>query len=448
MKLNKDQEKAAEGFLRFLHSDQPAMIITGGAGYGKTHLMRHLSNTVFPKYKKECRDKGVSPRFTDTLFTAATNRAATVLTDMVGEPATTIHSLLGLRLFVNYRTGVTFLEETKKSHHDRGYACRDSVIIIDEAYMLSEEVYKKLFSLTSNCKFLFVGDEYQLAPPEDEVSVLSKKNLPTFRLTQPMRNADTNELVLLSDQLRKTVKTQEFNPITPVKSVIEWVEFRTWNKLIEEHFQKPTANKRILTYTNNQAIQYIERIKTIRGAKRPPNYPEHLPLQGDHLVVNNAIATSKDLINTDQEVKVLKVNRKGFTTDVSSKFNGDIPVEVHEVELITPGNEVFRTLIPKDKEDFLRLQRDAKRQKDWLLYYSLRENIADLRSIDASTVHKSQGGTFDEVFVDLRDIGTCKDKDTLARLMYVAATRARKRVVFYGFMKHEGGVDGDFTLEL
>ena len=65
----------------------------------------------------------------------------------------------------------------------------------------------------------------------------------------------------------------------------------------------------------------------------------------------------------------------------------------------------------------------------------------DLRPEDASTVHKSQGSTFDTVFIDLSDLSTCRQPDMAARLLYVAFTRARNRVVLYGKLKDKfGGV--------
>ena len=43
----------------------------------------------------------------------------------------------------------------------------------------------------------------------------------------------------------------------------------------------------------------------------------------------------------------------------------------------------------------------------------------------AMTVHKSQGGTFDRVGVDLGNLKTCKDKNLMRRLIYVAISRAK-----------------------
>ena len=55
---------------------------------------------------------------------------------------------------------------------------------------------------------------------------------------------------------------------------------------------------------------------------------------------------------------------------------------------------------------------------------SLKETIADLRFTHASTVHKSQGSTYDNVLVLTPNILTSPGHSTRRRLLYVAYTRA------------------------
>lgn len=46
----------------------------------------------------------------------------------------------------------------------------------------------------------------------------------------------------------------------------------------------------------------------------------------------------------------------------------------------------------------------------------------------ACSAHKSQGSSFGEVFVDMRNINLCRDKDERRQLQYVALSRTRKDV--------------------
>lgn len=55
----------------------------------------------------------------------------------------------------------------------------------------------------------------------------------------------------------------------------------------------------------------------------------------------------------------------------------------------------------------------------------------DLRHSYACTVHKAQGSTYDTVYVDLDDLyKAIRNKDMYNRLLYVAVSRAAKKVVF------------------
>ena len=61
----------------------------------------------------------------------------------------------------------------------------------------------------------------------------------------------------------------------------------------------------------------------------------------------------------------------------------------------------------------------------WKLFHHFQDSFVDLRSVHAITAHRSQGSTFDTVFVDAKDIKASNDK---FRLLYVACTRARNLV--------------------
>ena len=47
-------------------------------------------------------------------------------------------------------------------------------------------------------------------------------------------------------------------------------------------------------------------------------------------------------------------------------------------------------------------------------------------------MHKSQGSTYDTVFIDLENIGSCRNPDQVARMLYVAVSRARNRIFLFG----------------
>jgi ATP-dependent exoDNAse (exonuclease V) alpha subunit len=56
----------------------------------------------------------------------------------------------------------------------------------------------------------------------------------------------------------------------------------------------------------------------------------------------------------------------------------------------------------------------------------------DLRAAYACTINKSQGSTYDRVYIDLEDVRKCKNPNLLARLLYVGVSRARHQVFLTG----------------
>jgi ATP-dependent exoDNAse (exonuclease V) alpha subunit len=87
---------------------------------------------------------------------------------------------------------------------------------------------------------------------------------------------------------------------------------------------------------------------------------------------------------------------------------------------------------PVDPARIHQLKNYYRSQKRWNLVYQIENSYPDLRQRDASTVYKAQGSTFDEVFLDLTDIGSSTQNDQIARMLYVGASRATTRLVLFG----------------
>lgn len=75
---------------------------------------------------------------------------------------------------------------------------------------------------------------------------------------------------------------------------------------------------------------------------------------------------------------------------------------------------------------------ESARRSAWVRFFTVKDQYVDLRSPFASTVHKAQGMTLDQAFIDVADIGQCTRWYDAIKLMYVALTRARFRAVVTG----------------
>lgn len=140
-------------------------VITGPPGSGKTAVINGIIS-FFKSLKPDAK----------ILCCAPTGRAAKHMSEITGEPAATIHKMLGIR------TGSSF---TKKEKLD----C--DILICDEASMLNLEItYELLSHINTGTVVYFVGDKDQLpavGPGNVLHDIINSKQVPTYKLTKVYR---------------------------------------------------------------------------------------------------------------------------------------------------------------------------------------------------------------------------------------------------------------------
>lgn len=177
-------QKAKEWFLS--ETTKP-FVFVGCAGSGKSTVVKFIiENLGLP-------DNAVR-------YVSFTGKAASVLIKK-GNPATTIHKLIYDPVFDDKGKIKEFV---KKEEIDSNI----KLIVVDECYMISDEIMKDLLSF--NVKTICLGDDAQLPPPFGELSNLF--NNPDAKLTKPLRQALDNPIVYLADLARthQRIKTGDY----------------------------------------------------------------------------------------------------------------------------------------------------------------------------------------------------------------------------------------------
>lgn len=392
--------------------------ISGPAGTGKTFLMCHTMNNVREDYERMSELLGLKPINFEPVLTATTNKAAEVLQQATGFPTSTIHSALKLKVYDDYNTGVSKINKTRE-----WIKLSNKLFFIDEASMVDETLYGFIDeTLDDTCKVIFLGDHCQLAPVKEELSKVYAESKPTAQLSIPVRNAGQPALVQLCEQLRQTVETGVFKPIEPVPGVIDYVDGADAQSYIDQEFKTEETDARILCYTNNRVHEYVDYIRQLRG------YPVHLT-NPEYVILNSTYIAGKTMLQTESEFQIQEVQDPKPTVFQDEQF----ALMTRNVVLKTPGTTIkYNVLIAENKEELQKLKRLAAHQKNWVVYYSLKNKIADLRPRDASTIYKAQGSTFKTAFLDIGNIGTCMSPSQTARMLYVGASRAKERVLLFG----------------
>ena len=416
LKLNAGQQAAADGFFQFLMSEDKELIISGPGGVGKTFLMGHLIDTIMPYYQNTCALMDIPCKYSEVVMTATTNKAAEVLAIATGRPTETIHSLMNLTVKDDYRTGKSILSKTNswRVHHNK-------IIFIDESSMIDQTLLNHIREGTHNCKIIYVGDHCQLAPIMEPISPVYKTPMPFYELTEPMRNSDQPALMALCNQLRETVKTGVFHPIKLTPGVVDLLDGDAMEAEVHSHIVSDTRS-RILAYTNARVVDYNNHVRGLRHITEPY-------IVGEKLINNNAIQIRDGMISVEEEVEIIKLDPEIEEVQITS----DIYLQVQRADLQNKFGDVYAGMpLPLDRDHYTKLVKYFGTNKVWDRYFHLKKTYPDLRPRDAATVHKAQGSTYDTVFVDLGDLSTCRDPNVAARLLYVAFTRARTRVVLYG----------------
>lgn len=419
--LNTGQQLAEQAVFQFLLSQDKFFRLAGGAGVGKTFMMKHIMDNVLKEYEHGMQLLGMKPIITTAQLTATTNKAAEVLEGSTGYPTTTLHSYLGLKVRNSFSTGTTFLEKTAS------FNVKSRVLLfVDEASMVDTPLLEFLQeAMDDSCKIIFVGDHYQMAPITEPISpVYQNLDVNFHELTEPVRNSGQPALMALCAQLRQTVHDGIFRYIDEVPGVIDYIDDAKLQHILDTEFVNEHVDSRILCFTNHRVGMYNEYIREIRG------YPAEFTA-GEVLINNTNVMLGKFTMKVEQQFEVVSVNTPVHPVEIDED-NPKITMDCYSLTLETTNGNQITVLVPASATQKKELMNYYKGQKEWRMFYALQQQYPDLRQKDASTVWKAQGSTYDSVIVDLTNISQCRDNDQVARMLYVSGSRPRNRIYLYG----------------
>ena len=401
--------------------------ITGYAGTGKSTALLKQLTTIAGKDKD------------DTIVLCPTHKAAHRLLPKIpfGIEIKTIHSLLGWIPAIN--------ENAEKIEHIDIVAKTDRKIeeyntfIIDEGGMMSEEMFMELVAKiedarnfdTESIKIYVYLDPYQLLPVKGRQIQLDEEF--TTKLTTQHR-AESPDVVALF------TKFVEFLEGTNTKDLK--IEFSDNVKKVSttEAVQLFDITKdRLLAYTNEVVGWYNKEISIYNGIQSFVGQHVQLGSNPDLVYVEDMIDKS-DVVLSDVVTWYLDNNMLLQNSKISAKYmelEFSTLLKLDGVEFakvaINGTTKIVPVVLGIYNAYSLTKQIKAaaiKDKKNYKFIYALNKAYTmDYKF--ASTVHKAQGSEFDAVFVDVNDIKKSilpNYYDTYARLMYVALSRAKKKV--------------------
>ncbi len=409
MKLSHDQQHALNEIMGFLMDpDEHEMALSGAAGTGKTYLTQKILDEVGAQ--ASMIQLLLNEKYeVNVLLASSTNKAAKVLADATNRDARTIHSILGLRVYDDFKTGKTVLKRSRESE-----VIENTLIIIDEAGMVNKQLLATIRELTLNCKVLYILDKYQLAPVFESDCPVIREIPKQVHLTTIQRQAANSPIISFSQQF---VNAQDGHPFPVIQSHgtdIKHVDGNAFQKMIDLEFSNMFHDNqaRALAWTNKRVHQLNSYIRHSIG--RPAEYEV-----GEHLLTNNPILGPKGniLFRTDDIAEITKIEPGDF-------------MDVHGWIIELDNRiDVFQAF---NQHEVVAAIKAASKDKNWPLYFSLKNEFGDLRPIFSCTANKAQGSTYDTVFIDLDDFAKCRKNTDIMRMLYTSITRAKNQVIMTG----------------
>lgn len=476
-------------------------LLEGEAGTGKTSVMELIIDRIkdrIPLHK--------------ILIVAPTHRALVILKQkiLIAVDFMTTASLIGLRP----DTDVLDFNPDDSKFEIKGESRMEDyrLILHDECSMINEALFDKITSIqkTTKCQILFSGDRIQLPPIKENISKsFNIKN--KFVLSELIRQSETNPLVELLKILRTDIlheinskefsnKWVNFIKANPSKEIdnegYSTIKQNEALSLLSENFKKEFPHNhqsiKFITYTNKSVRNVNDNIKPVLTGQEFVSRNELLTAYS----AANGIHNSEDYRVThvsEQKVRFSPISgnigfcsKSSFDTTYSFCFN---VIRLALVSILT-DEELTAYILKPENYSFFTEQHfkifnynsrgfvSAKAKKLYPNYleftneFLLLDDLYYNRQLDrtevsestnnfkfksktfdrgyAITTHKSQGSTFNTVYVNVREMvdfqnlnmnriqnnfklkGTQK-QDTLInnsvefkKLIYVALSRASR----------------------
>jgi exodeoxyribonuclease-5 len=445
--LNLQQKNASTAMLKFTNQNtQRYFVLSGQAGTGKTTTIQHFMAKCPLPEDKIC-------------LTAPTNKAVSVLGSFardhnISVTCCTIHSLLGLTIK---------LENGREILTDEGHSTFKNyrLVVIDEMGMIDSQLMRYIESevYSSGTKVILMGDPYQL-PPVGEAMSMSFGKAKNTELTQVMRQREENPILGLCTDIRRKIENKDFtwpkiNPqLSDDKSIgvhvlgIDDFEQQLIDTFAHDNFNSDINVAKAIAWRNKSVNYYNGLIQLSRypDITKPFAIGEPVVFSKPLCKISNvpmfklsdhhdkswndilckteceAIVTSITDIEpfvfspTPKQIKdrmsfdpfTIPQCRITVETDQGTKMSCVVTTDEHKLDAL------LKFIVAKIKE---------QKGVTWYTYYLVRKYFSELRASYAITSHKSQGSTYKDTFVDIKDIMANPNKEEALRCLYVAISR-------------------------
>jgi hypothetical protein len=465
--FTRDQINAIEKIKKWVDDPKrPVFTLSGAAGTGKTYLLKYLLNKVI----------------THTVcVTAPTHKAVKVVEESTGRKGRTLQALHGLRpntsldTFDINRVQFDPLGEEKIKNY--------KFVVIDEASQIPLGLHRLNVARAKqySTKILYVGDINQLSPINERVSeVFVTEDENKAMLHEVVRQAKSNPLLELLELSKYDIANDTSTLLTFISKNKGKVNDAGEGYVV---LGREAFSSKLVEYFNDD--RFSRDVKFVRyGAWTNSNILKwNLYIRNSIIQHNNKLIHVDDLITAYRSIinefgsAVITNSDDYFIDSITERYGDDgfrtyvvtlrsltsgISTMANIVDYLDPSFNRFRTKISQIYND-AKYAKPKDRGRMWRRYYDFKDrNLVTIdiplniggelvttipKDIDYGyglTIHKLQGSTIENMFINMIDIcyyngirtrpvqNNPKSPDAIEmrnKLIYTALSRASKKVI-------------------
>lgn len=486
IEYNTKQEQAIKILFDFINQHKEHfMFVFGYAGTGKTFLIMSLLSKILKLHIFDivhiCSPTHQTLDLLEALYYKITLNKDEI--ENIGKiKFSVIHSLLKMKPQISYKSGEKiFCRKDKKITNipdNQTVPIIKQLVIIDECSMISKKMLLEIqnYSTENSAKILFLGDNAQLPPIGEKSSPVFNcfpKNYKYYILLDEIMRTKSNNIKKVCTIVRNNSNINDILknviPIFENKNNTSFMLYHRKSEYITSSWFKNFIKKKddyplILTWTNKAAIYYNTIIRSYIHNSDDISYKIN-----DRLIVNKFYKSPLDnsIYYTSKFIKVLKVetieedvfkwnilkinNAKTVVDKFVNKLviklinlSKNLKVDYMTVAIINKcqsdsEQHLVKTIncyYIKNYKEILKLAEDHfvdfyKKYNSklhllnlWNHYHNqIIDTYIDLNFGYSITVHKAQGSTYNQVYVDVGNIVMNSEQGELIKCLYTAVSR-------------------------
>lgn len=462
------QKNAIDKLLDFLKNPDGGkyMLLEGAAGTGKTTLI----NEVLKRLNRPGRPH--------VLIGALSHKAKGVLDSKITKEnktkymveAKSLAGMLGMKMVMkNINGNWQEVFEVDRQARKMGIPIQSAnIVFIDEASMVSEEAMAYIEELVGyGTKIVFLGDQRQLPPirtggtefwnkhpqllqnPEADSPVFTRTDIPRVSLTERVRQGEDSPIHMVTDQFGNyTLQGGQFPNLSSTETskdlrlIIENPQTNLVQQMLplfQEGMKTQNPNfAKIVAFTNAKVNAYNRDAHFALHPEMAANMDMNFA-EGDLITLYDSFTPAgarEPAVHNAEEGIVIAASG---TQHMSTRTGADIRYRSYTLKM-QDGRTINIPVLEQDQPNQMAFKQALEQLKKqaiddggswaWRPYYELKESMADMRMGYASTIHKSQGSTYQVVGVDTTDnFGSPRFK---SQAIYTALTRAANISILKG----------------